>query len=500
MKNTKTKTNTKTNTKNTKTLTTQKISKIAIAKTIPKDTNPLINFIINLLKSFAKIFNKFTPIIWILEILRFTKGTINSFFTSFRIIRESFEYLNRLPVFQLFRKGIRFLSVISLIFNLIILTIFTQFSPLSWIYSFPAISQIGAFVYDSAPEKAQGFMLYLSLKIKTFLLWIWHYLIDFIKLLIKSVLGEIENYPTDPVNSVPIDVDKDKYGDINNKEYLKWFLNKLDEYKYPIIIASIVTVGGIFIYLYWDSISCSWRRHDNPDEPFAPLPTESDIHEPGSPILPSPDSSSSGNSFDKYFRPSIADKLARFKTKVGEFIQGRSISSKAAGKAQEFIPSGIYQMNGQDHYNGLPLPRVETLDNGVEYYFAKGEHGFVRVLNNTFNSLNMDIISPVTGKAITTTPVSIGERIAFINRARNNANFNAPENSFARNPVIEEIFNIGQPSVGSTSASTSNLPNLNLDDFKDIPGDVVPLTDIDLTPKPKPAPLPTELDFYTPFE
>jgi hypothetical protein len=455
-------------------------------------TNPLINFLIDLLKSFAKLFNKITPIIWILEILRNIKGIINSFFTSFRIIRESFDYLNKLPVFQLFRKSIRFLSLISLIFNLVTLSIFSQFSPLSWIYSIPALSQIGAFVYDSSPEKAQGFILWISLKIKTLLLWIWHIIIDNLKLIIKTVLGEIENYPQDPLNSVPIDVDKDKYGDINNKEYLKWFISKLDEYKYYIIITSIVTIGGIVIYLYWDSISCSWRRDGDDGEPFVPLPTESDIHGPDSGQLPSPDSSSSGSSFNKYFRSSLVDRLSQFKNKVSKFIEGKSISAKA-GKTIEVIPRGIYEVNGLDYYNGLPLPRVETLGNGTEFYFSKDRDGFINVLNNTFNSTSLDVIRPVSGKAINRVPVYVSERIAIINKARSNAIFTAPENSYARNPLFDgvEFSTIGQPSLGSTS--TSNLPK-----FDNVQADAVVLDDINITPRAKPTPLPFNLD--NPFD
>jgi hypothetical protein len=145
------------------------------------------------------------------------RGIKNSFFTSFRLIRESFEYLNKLPVFRLLRNIIRNLSVVSLIFNLLILGIFTQFSPFSWIYSIPAVSQVGAFIYESSPEKTQGFILWISLKIKTFLLWIWSGIIDFVKLIIKTVWGELENSPVG--DSTPINPERGNYGDIDNKEY-----------------------------------------------------------------------------------------------------------------------------------------------------------------------------------------------------------------------------------------------------------------------------------------
>ena len=140
-----------------------------------------------------------------------------AFFTSFRIIRETFDSLNKLPVFQLFRKIIRILSIISLLFNIIILVVFTQWNPVMFISSIPGISQLGAFMYESSPEQAQGFKNWLIIKIKTFLLWIWHSLIDFIKTIIKAVLGEIENSPnTNPT----IDPNEDKYKDIYNEGYL----------------------------------------------------------------------------------------------------------------------------------------------------------------------------------------------------------------------------------------------------------------------------------------
>src|ERR1700688_1007728 len=113
-----------------------KKQKTKISNIIPKTkitTGVIINFLINILKSINNIIIKFTPFIWILQINNYIKSSLLSFFTSFRVIKESFDYLNALPVFQLMRKIIRLLSLISLLFNLIILGIFTQFSPLIWL-------------------------------------------------------------------------------------------------------------------------------------------------------------------------------------------------------------------------------------------------------------------------------------------------------------------------------------------------------------------------------
>jgi hypothetical protein len=163
---------------------------------------------------------------------------IISFFSSFRIIRLSFDYLNKLPVFQVMRVFIRILSIISLIFNLILLGIFTQFSLLVWISTFPAISQIGAFVYESSPEKAQGFILWISLKIKAFLLWIWSGLLDFLKAIIKTVLGEIDNLP----NNETIVPDKGKYGDIYNDGYLAKFKESIYDWRFW-ILGGVIIIG-----------------------------------------------------------------------------------------------------------------------------------------------------------------------------------------------------------------------------------------------------------------
>jgi|SRR5580765_1144180 len=236
--------------------------------TVPKQKGGIINFLINILKFIGNILNKFTPFIWTLQLYLSIKGIIISFFTSFRIIRESFDYLNKLPVFQLMRKFIRLLSVISLLFNLIIFGIFTQFSPLLFITSIPGISQIGAFVYESSPEKAQGFILWISIKIKTFLLWIWSGIIDFLKAIVKTVLGEIDNLP----NNETIVPDKGKYGDVYNDRYLTKIKDAFYDWRFWILGGFIIIGIGAASYIYWDSIASCWRRGDDPDEPFVPLP------------------------------------------------------------------------------------------------------------------------------------------------------------------------------------------------------------------------------------
>lgn len=310
--------------------------------------------------------------------------------------------MNRLPVFQFIRKFIRILSIISLFFNLIILAIFTQFSPLSWIYTIPGISQIGAFVYDAAPEKAQGFFMWLLLKIKVFLLWIWIGLLDFIKSIIKAVLGEIENNPIHSPEKEPIiEPDKGKYGDIKNPGVRKW----LNDYKYYLLGGVVILGIGAMVYIYLDSITCGWRRGGDdtpPAEPFITSypPFEPEIHGPRPPRAPSVDSDSSG-SYSEYFRKNIFDKLNQYKNKVRNYFKSEQPNIPM------FVPRGLYKENGKDMYNGLQIPRVETY-NGTEFYYGLDGEGPISVLNNLYGeSSTITIINPFDGKAISKLDASV---------------------------------------------------------------------------------------------
>ena len=408
------------------------------------------------------------------------KGIIHSFFTSFKVIKDSFDYLNKLPVFQLFRKLIRILSMLSLIFNLIIFGIFTQFSPLIWISSIPGISQIGAFVYESTPEKAQGFMTWIALKIKTFLLWIWNGLLDFIKAIIKTVLGEIENSP-DVIDR------KETYKDIYNEDYLNKLKTSFYDWRYWILGGFIIIGLGTLTYIYWDSISSCWRRgeRDNGDEPFINQGFTPEVHGDENP-LPSPSTSSNG-SVNQFFRRNILDKVSSYKDKVKAYFKPK------AAPTLTNIPRGIYQEGNRDMHNGMVLPRIETLENGTEYYINKDKDGFLQVLSNSFeNSGSVDIVNPITGKTLSRMAISITERISLINNARNNAVYNSPENSFVRNPLFEgvNLMTISTPSSSSVSSSF-------IDKGKAIET-AVELQDVDLTPRVKPSILP-DYDIDDPF-
>lgn len=432
-------------------------------KVVAKQSGGIINFLIKILKSLANIINKFTPFIWILNIINKIRSSILSFFTSFRVIRESFLYLNKLQVFQLMRKIIRILSILSLLFNLLIFGIFSQFSPLVFISSIPGLSQITGFVYESSSEKTQGYINWIALKIKTLILWIWFGIIDFIKDIIKSVLGSIESDP-----DLKIPNKREIHNEISHDK-LAPIKDHFNDYKYYYLIGSSLFLISVLGYIYWDSISSCWRRirrddDTNDEDHFYPLPLDEDIHGPSNNNIPSPDSSSSGSTGSlKYFRSSILDKVNKYSNKVKNFI-----TSKAKKPEIENFPTnvGIYHQNGKEYWNGLPLPRVETLDDGREIYIVKAKDGLINAFSNNIENFNKAyVINPNTGLAINNIDLTTMERITYLNQARSSAIYIAPSNSITRNPMFSQS---------------------NFDDFSEIPLGPQPLNtdEIPLFPKP----------------
>jgi hypothetical protein len=147
-------------------------------------------------------------------------------------------------------------------------------------------------------------------------------------------------------------------------------------------------------------------------------------------------------------------------------------------------------------YNGLPLGRTEVLDNGTEYYLNLDKDGFVTVRNNSFsNNGAMEVINPFSGMGITRMPININERLTLINKAREGAIFNAPLNSYARNPIFEGVgIDISPPSLSSlpTASTPSNTFFESVPDVEALEA----LRDTNITPKPRPIPL----DIENPFE
>jgi hypothetical protein len=421
-----------------------------------------------------------TPIAWVISIFEFVKLNIKKIHLSFWIIWETLRTLKNMKLFQWMRSIIKILSITSLAFNLLILVLFTDLNPFSWIYAIPGISQIGAFVYENSGESTQNFITWIAIKIKTFLLWIWSGIIDFIKSIIKAVLGEIENNPISKPEKQPmIEPDKGKYGDIQNPEVRKW----LNDYKYYLIGGVVILGIGVMVYIYWDSISCCWKRGGDespPEEPFTTsVPSfNPEIHGPGPNRTPSVDSDSSG-SFNEFFKKNIFDKLSKYKNKVRDYFK------PTPPNIPVFVPRGIYMENGRNMYNGLPLPRVETLPNGTEFYYDLTGDGYLKVLNNKFGESDViTILNPMNGQAISKLETTITHRISIINKARSNAIFEAPENSWSRTQIFEGIDFRPGSSTSNIPSTSSTIPEFERNGFEDV----------DLTPKASNTQLPFDID------
>jgi hypothetical protein len=110
-------------------------------------------------------------------------------------------------------------------------------------------------------------------------------------------------------------------------------------------------------------------------------------------------------------------------------------------------------------WQGLPLPRVESLNNGIEYYISADDDNYIRIANNRLGEDSMiDIIDPMINKSIGRGFISHIDRYDIIKEAKTSAFFISPDNSYIRNPVLSNI-NLTQPSLDSTNADISNLPS-----------------------------------------
>jgi len=138
-------------------------------------------------------------------------------------------------------------------------------------------------------------------------------------------------------------------------------------------------------------------------------------------------------------------------------------------------------------YLGLPLPRVETLPSGGEYYITLDKDGYLKYLADTFGSRGeIDIVNPLSGRAINRIPSSINERVAMINQARSTCITEAPINSYSRNPIFDGI---DLTSISTPSPSTPEIVDLfNKGKSAEI------IVDVDLTPKAGPSRLP-DIDY-----
>lgn len=136
-------------------------------------------------------------------------------------------------------------------------------------------------------------------------------------------------------------------------------------------------------------------------------------------------------------------------------------------------PEGIYRKDGMDMHMGLPLPRVETLPNGTEFYVNKGPDGFLRYLSNDIRSSQfIDSVDPVNGIVVNRVHATVSERMALINQARSSSFYNVSEDSFVRNLEYGDIpTNV---EILAPKSSPINIPSIKgkekvMDNFDDIP-------------------------------
>jgi hypothetical protein len=119
------------------------------------------------------------------------------------------------------------------------------------------------------------------------------------------------------------------------------------------------------------------------------------------------------------------------------------MKNKAKDPVQNFPSFGIYQINGKDHWKGMPLPRTEIIDNGTEFYFIKNNNNTITVLNNNPSDLGtafiLDSNTGICQYQINTTPLF---RMTLANQARQSSIiFNSPDDSFAvpTDPVFKKL-------------------------------------------------------------
>lgn len=123
---------------------------------------------------------------------------------------------------------------------------------------------------------------------------------------------------------------------------------------------------------------------------------------------------------------------------------------------------------GNKTWQGLPLPRVESAGNGIEYYIDQDKDDFIRIISNRINENQADIINPNTGISIGTQMLYGNDKLDMIIKAKDHAWYLAPMNSYIRNPVIGNI-HISHPTLAD--AELTDLPNsldaVPLPDFPD---------------------------------
>lgn len=89
---------------------------------------------------------------------------------------------------------------------------------------------------------------------------------NFYSKLLKAILGIIDKEPGEidqPINRKPIPRDNENDNDKLPDSYKKF----MGDYQYHFLGGAVVLIFGVYIYLYWDSISGLFKRDRGDDSP-----------------------------------------------------------------------------------------------------------------------------------------------------------------------------------------------------------------------------------------
>jgi len=389
---------------------------------------------IKFLRWITKIFGKSQPLRYFFITLTFV----------FSIIKMYWVTLKKYAIIRYIQTLIIVLSYVNLFYNIILILIYSNFNILNWFSTIPAF----IYLFEYLPENIQDFLFNLKNKI----VYLWNLFMNYYRKLLKAVLGTIEkDYPEDSpegdISNPKIPGENDSSPNKRDDAYRKW----LGDYQYHLIAGAIFLIFGVYIYLYWDDISRLFSRdRDGDDTPSSE----------GGPSIASSNPSSNRNiegypeGYLRFFSKSKA---------ISKAVKDRAISLFKINSVPVIpndYPMGIYLNDaGGKMWQGLPLPRVESLNNGIEYYISADNDNYIRIANNRLGEDSMiDIIDPMVNKSIGRGFISHIDRYDIIKEAKTSAFFISPENSYIRNPVLDNI-NLTQPSLDSTSADISNLPS-----------------------------------------
>jgi hypothetical protein len=344
----------------------------------------ILIFILKKSLKFTKTFNILTPFVFLF-----------SFFSGFKTLKIIWSSLKKNSKFlKVLTKVMRISSFISLFINLFLVILLNNIDIISFIPSVPAINSFLIYSFNLLPDSIIGWFTNIWNYIKYVFKFIWKYIVQFLKYIFNSIL-DIFRDPVEgdeEINPNPNPGHKlDPKDDPKFKEsYNKWFR----EYNYYIYGGAIILLTVLGIYIFWDKIPNPFNRGEGDDGNL-----------PGNISSPNTSDPSSGRSINEYpdgylkhFSRKMGDMVEEVKGKAKE-LYNKSISKPPIDP--NFIPKGIYKENGQTMWNGLPLPRVESLDNGQEFYITKDENNFIRILSNSINSTDMvDIVDPIKNISI----------------------------------------------------------------------------------------------------